>query len=45
MEQSVMASGIAYVFLRGGELMIGHEQLCLLIMGAPLGIDNYRPYT
>jgi len=35
-EQSVMVSGIVYVFM-GFAFMIGHEQVSLLIMGAPLG--------
>ena len=34
-EQSVMVSGIVYLFL-GLWFMIGHLQLGLLIMGAPL---------
>jgi len=35
-EQSVMVSGIVYIFL-GFVVVIGHVQLSLLIMGAPLG--------
>ena len=36
MEQSVMVSGIVYVFA-GSLVVIGHVQLTLLIMGAPTG--------
>jgi len=40
-----MVSGIVYVFM-GFAVVIGHEQLSLLIMGGPhWGIDNYRPFN
>ena len=44
MEQSAMVSGTVYIFM-GFVVVIGHEQLTLLIMGLLLSRGCTPPYT